>query len=156
MKRFTFLTCLVVASALSQAQHIVFSGAALGENFDTLSNSGTTNTWTNGSSPLVGWYLETITGSQEGNYRADNGALNSGGLYSYGAVGSGERALGALGSGTPQAVIFGFRVRNMPANRTRSAMTLNWLPPSIMPKEINSGSCTSTVRLVIFCKAIRT
>ncbi|MBI5707544.1 MAG: PEP-CTERM sorting domain-containing protein [Armatimonadetes bacterium] len=114
MSRRFFAISILAASALSQAQQLNFTGTILNENFNSLSSTGTTNSWTNGSSPLNGWYMETITGNQEANYRADTGASNSGALYSYGAsTTDNERALGALGSGTPQAVIFGFRVRNM-------------------------------------------
>lgn len=114
MSRRILAISFLAACALGQAQHLNFTGIILSENFNSLSATGTTNSWTNGSSPLNGWYMETVTGSQESNYRADTGGLNSGGLYSYGASSTdNERALGALGSGTPQAVAFGFRVRNM-------------------------------------------
>jgi len=67
---------------------IAYGGGAI-ENFDTLASSGTSSTLP------TGWYF--TTGNNLTSYAADDGSLNTAGnVYSYGASGSGERALGSL------------------------------------------------------------
>ncbi|MBS0569019.1 MAG: hypothetical protein JSS28_00270 [Proteobacteria bacterium] len=65
------------------------------QNFDSLANSGTAN---DASTLPAGWafYFNGTTTT----YRADNGGSNAGGIYSYGATGSNERAFGTLLSST--------------------------------------------------------
>jgi len=72
-------------------------GSPVTENFNTLANSGTTN-----STLPTGWYLTEQGGGARDNeqYGADTGGSNTGDIYSYGAAASTERALGALRSGT--------------------------------------------------------
>lgn len=67
------------------------------QDFDSLSNAGTTN-----ALALQGWLLnETGNGARDNEqYGADNGGSNAGDTYSYGATASTERALGSLQSGT--------------------------------------------------------
>src|SRR5690349_11089721 len=69
------------------------------ETFDTLSNvAGST---TNTALP-TGWYLTEGGGGARDNeqYAVDTGSSTTGDMYSYGAAGSTERALGELRSGT--------------------------------------------------------
>src|SRR5512145_1828650 len=63
------------------------------QDFNTLATSGTTNT-----TLPTGWYLTEQGGGARDNeaYGADNGASNTGDIYSYGSTGSDERAFGAL------------------------------------------------------------
>ena len=72
-------------------------GSPVSENFNSLANTGTTNT-----TLPTGWYITEQGGGARDNeqYGADNGASTTGDTYSYGATGSTERALGALRSGT--------------------------------------------------------
>ena len=89
------------------------TSSAYTQNFDSLSNTGTANTWTNNTT-LAGWYA-TFTGgsgSFPGTYRADDGTSNAGALYSYGTTSSTERALGSASSGTPGTVIYGVAFTN--------------------------------------------
>jgi uncharacterized protein len=99
---------LFIASALSIPirSYSVASGTpiiitALGtpvtENFDSLANSGTTNTLL-----PTGFALTESGGGARDNeqYGADNGGSTTGDTYSYGSTGSTERALGGLQSGT--------------------------------------------------------
>lgn len=67
------------------------------QNFDTLANSGTTNTLA-----IEGWALTESGGGARDNeqYGADTGGSNTGDTYSYGSAASTERALGGLQSGT--------------------------------------------------------
>jgi uncharacterized protein len=88
------------------------------QNFDTLPNSGT-NTWTDDST-LAGWYIARLsgTGTNAINLIADNGGSNTGSIYSYGATGTSDRALGSIASG---ATVPGFGVRFV--NNTGSTIT---------------------------------
>lgn len=83
---------LLLAAAPASAQ--VALGAldsAYTQNFNALPASGSSS-WSNNTT-LAGWYhARTGTGS---NVVADSGATNAGNLYSYGASGANERALGS-------------------------------------------------------------
>ncbi len=72
-------------------------GSAYTQDFNSLATSGTTNT-----SLPTGWFLTEQGGGARDNeaYGADNGGSNTGDIYSYGTTSSGERAFGALRSGT--------------------------------------------------------
>ena len=93
----SFLALTFPAHAIS----IAAAGSDYTQNFDGLATSGTTNTWANGVT-LPGWSLfrQPIPGSAIKTYSAGTGTSNDGSFYSYGATGSDERALGALGTGT--------------------------------------------------------
>jgi uncharacterized protein len=73
------------------------TGSPVSENFDSLANTGTTNT-----TLPAGWYLTEQGGGARDNeqYGADNGGSNTGDIYSYGATSTTERAFGALRSGS--------------------------------------------------------
>lgn len=75
------------------------------QNFDTLANSGTANTWTDDAT-IAGWYSTRIT------YSAGTGSSTTGALYSFGATSSTERALGSVASGTTGTVYYGARFVN--------------------------------------------
>jgi len=71
------------------------------QNFNSLASSGTSATWTNDLS-LPGWFLFRQPGSAPEaitTLRVNDGSSNTGSFYSYGTSGSGDRALGGLGSG---------------------------------------------------------
>jgi uncharacterized protein len=72
---------------------------AVTENFDTLSNTAGSTTNTNLPN---GWYITEGGGGARDNeaYAVDTGGSTTGDIYSYGAAGSTERALGQLRSGT--------------------------------------------------------
>jgi uncharacterized repeat protein (TIGR01451 family) len=74
-------------------------GAAYTQDFDTLSN--VTGSTTNNLA-ITGWFLTESGGGARDNeqYAVDTGGSNTGDMYSYGAAGSTERALGELRSGT--------------------------------------------------------
>lgn len=85
----------VSAHATAACVSLAALDSAHTENFDTLANSGTSNA---ASTLPTGWsfYFNASTTT----YRADNGGSNTGGIYSFGATGSNERAFGTLLSGT--------------------------------------------------------
>jgi hypothetical protein len=89
---------MLLASSVAWAQiSITPSSLTYTQDFNSLANTGTANTWTNNST-LPGW-LSTQT-----TYRAGTGSDNAGALYSFGVSGATERALGSVASGsaTPQ------------------------------------------------------
>lgn len=87
----------------SGAVSITTSGAS--ENFDSLANSGTSDVLPQG------WYFYESGGSHRTTYAADDGTVNSGNTYSYGAAGSSERALGSIASNTNKPQI-GAKLQN--------------------------------------------
>lgn len=75
------------------------------QNFDSLATAGTTNPFINNVT-LDGWYSNRTV------YIADAGTSNTGGMHSYGITGTVERALGSVGSGTANPVLYGVRMSN--------------------------------------------
>lgn len=80
------------------------------QSFDTLPASGSA-TWVNNST-VPGWF-HARTGSGT-TIVADTGASNAGNLYSYGASGGSDRALGSIGSGNAAvgSLFWGVRLQN--------------------------------------------
>src|SRR6188472_2100176 len=78
---------------------LVTPGAAVTQNFDTLSNTAgsTTNVLT-----IPGWFMTETGGGARDNeqYGVDTGGSTTGDTYSYGAAAATDRALGGLRSGT--------------------------------------------------------
>src|SRR3954467_8502072 len=74
-------------------------GLAYTQNFDTLSNTAGSTT---NSLAINGWFMTESGGGARDNeqYAVDTGGSTTGDMYSYGAAGSTERALGQLRSGT--------------------------------------------------------
>jgi len=86
-------TATMSASAINLTDTSLYS-----ENFSSLANAGTGNAWNNDST-IPGWHLYQSTGAAITTYNAGTGSSGTGSFYSFGAVGSAERALGGLGSG---------------------------------------------------------
>ncbi len=80
------------------------SGVAYTQDFNTLASSGASVT---NALAIEGWeILETGTSARRNDqYAVDNGGSNAADIYSYGATGSTDRALGQLRSGTLVATI---------------------------------------------------
>jgi hypothetical protein len=93
------LVGLTARPAMAQCVSLTTLGSAATQNFDTLSNvaASTTNNLT-----ITGWFLTESGGGARDNeqYAVDTGGSTTGDMYSYGAAGSTERALGQLRSGT--------------------------------------------------------
>ncbi|MFZ2875698.1 MAG: hypothetical protein WAZ94_14580 [Phycisphaerales bacterium] len=87
---------------------IVYSGGTISENFDTLPIANVTGVFsatigTQAAIPgLTTWSGAKIAGSggTATNFVANDGTSNSGAMFSMGLAGNGERALGALASGS--------------------------------------------------------
>lgn len=88
------------------------------QNFNTLANTGTANTWTDDST-LNGWYSNRTT------YRAATGSDNTGALYSFGSAAATERALGSVASGGTGTILYGIRFVNNTGS-TVSSLTVNY------------------------------
>ena len=89
---------------------VVMSRGNYSQNFDSLLNSGTANPWLDGGT-LQGWYASQQSGSLS-TYRADPGSVNNGALYSYGSVGSTDRALGSIGANSVGGFAYGVLFSN--------------------------------------------
>ncbi len=103
------LTLLAVTSALPSAYAKPTGAQSLStpytQNFNSLTNTGTSNPWTNDST-LAGWYSNRTV------YIGDAGTSSSGGLHSYGITNTTERALGSVGSGSAATILYGVRLKN--------------------------------------------
>lgn len=106
------------------------------QNFDGLPASGTA-TWSNNST-LPGWFqARTGTGM---TIVADTGLGNGGNLYSYGASGDADRALGSIGSGNAAAGDFywGVRLQN------HTGGTITSLDVAYTGEQWRNGGATGT------------
>ncbi|MBP9663810.1 MAG: DUF11 domain-containing protein, partial [Pyrinomonadaceae bacterium] len=79
---------------------ISYTGTTYSQNFDSLASSGSGVAWTNDTT-IPGWFLyaQPAPGTAITTYNADSGTSSAGSFYSFGSSGSGERALGGLGTG---------------------------------------------------------
>jgi hypothetical protein len=95
MKRI-LLSILVLPFILSAQVQMNSSSGSYSQNFNTLSATTSSTTWTD-NSVIPNWYAQR-TSIGPYNYAANTGSSSSGGLYSYGSAGSNDRALGTIGS----------------------------------------------------------
>lgn len=102
------MTKILLASALPllalslTPAHAAVSVGSVGfsytQDFDSLTTSTTAVPWVNDST-LPGWSLFTSTLADAPTILGGNGSANTGSFYSFGATGSGDRALGGTASG---------------------------------------------------------
>jgi uncharacterized protein len=103
------LASVVVVSTTVLAQvSLTATGTPVTQNFDTLSATGST-TWANNST-LTGWYA-TATAAVT-SYTASIGDGTAGVLYSYGAAGNSDRALGAQPTTAAGGFFYAVRLAN--------------------------------------------
>lgn len=98
MRKFYFFIGLLLLSINSlTAQTISLTSGTYTQDFNTLLNTGTTNTLS-----INGWLMTETGGGARDNeqYAGDNGGSNTGDTYSYGTTSSTDRAIGGLRSGT--------------------------------------------------------
>lgn len=88
------LLSLLYSSAVA-AVSVTGTNFTYSQNFNSLASAGTVP-WAN-ESTIAGWSLFTSTLAPPATYRADIGNQDIGSFTSYGASGSSERALGAIG-----------------------------------------------------------
>lgn len=102
--------CLLFAfSGVSWGQVNMTTTSSYSQDFNTLANSGSNNTWTDNST-ISSWYWQTESSST--GYNASTGSSNSGKRYSFGATSSSDRAMGSIGSGSPDDIAWGVLLRN--------------------------------------------
>ena len=90
------LVLLAGSAGGAQAAVTLIGTGVHSNNFDTLANSGQTN-----SSGLAGWEFQELGTSGNGTYFATNGGENSGNTFSLGSTGSTDRAFGGLTHDNP-------------------------------------------------------
>ena len=89
------------------------------QNFNSLASSGTSNTWTNGTT-LNGWYARnTANVSDYTTYRAGTGSSSTTGLYSFGTA-AGDRALGTLNQNASGDIAYGVLFENNSGSTVQS------------------------------------
>ncbi|MCU0634009.1 MAG: hypothetical protein MUE41_03965 [Gemmatimonadaceae bacterium] len=93
---------LVVLTSSSAVAQVAFTGAPVTQNFNSLPSTGT--------SPFAG--LLPGWASSQGDLVAGTGSSNTGALYSFGATGSTDRALGSVASGGTGTIAFGLWLTN--------------------------------------------
>jgi hypothetical protein len=90
-------------------------GTPITQNFDSLANTGATNTWTDNTT-LPGWYSQFAASSANPTtYAADTGSSSAGEIYSFGIAGAHpvtDRALGSIASNGTGAIYNGLRLSN--------------------------------------------
>jgi predicted extracellular nuclease len=119
--RGTFMAAINLSSSYSQ-------------NFDSLLNSGTNNTWTDDST-IDGWYSNRTV------YLAGTGSNNAGALYSFGSASTTDRALGSVASGGTNTIFYGVRFLN------NTAKTINSLNINYVGEQWRNGGNTTPQQL---------
>jgi len=112
------------------------------QNFDSLPSVGTTS-WIDDST-LPGWEAQRSATNTPLTIVSTNGGSLTGGLYSFGATGSTDRALGSVGSGGSGAIAWGAAFRN----DTGGLLSFTWL--SFTGEQWRSGGTTSAAQTVSF------
>lgn len=104
MLRYATLALGVLAlPALASASFSLSTSTPYVQNFDTLPSTGTSTTWTDNTT-LAHW------ASNRATINVNTGSGTTGGLYSFGAASSSDRALGSLGSGSANPVTYAVRL----------------------------------------------
>ncbi|HOX56770.1 MAG TPA: immunoglobulin domain-containing protein [Candidatus Paceibacterota bacterium] len=121
MKRTLLLVILTAAllnagsfiyTASAQISIISLPGGSYSQTFDSLANSGADNPWVDNTT-LTGWYAWTNNPTAVAlTYAASTGTGTKAQMYSCGASGSTERALGSIASSTSSALAYGVRFVN--------------------------------------------
>lgn len=106
----TMLACgLAPSNAQAAPAEMADVPGGYSQNFDALPGSGTVNVFTDDST-IPGVYAQR--GSGASNIRATTGSTTPGDLYSFGAAGESERALGSIGSGSTGDFAYGVQLQN--------------------------------------------
>ncbi|MFD1143105.1 cellulose binding domain-containing protein [Larkinella insperata] len=112
--RLYFLFGLLLLTAFKTVAQVSLTSNSLTytQDFNSLATAGTANAWANNMT-LTGWL------SNRAVLIAGTGSGNTGGLYSFGAASTAERALGSVASGSANPVLYGLVL----ANSTGRAIT---------------------------------
>lgn len=113
MKKKIF-SILLVLPLISIGQISMNVAGSYNQNFNTLSNSGNDNSWTDNST-ITNWFSQrSVLGAV--TYNAGIGSSNIGKTYSFGATADVERALGGVSSGTYGNISHGVLLQNTSNN----------------------------------------
>jgi hypothetical protein len=82
---------VAITAPSSSSTYLMSLGVAYSQNFDSLANTGTTNTFL-----PAGWALSESGNNANTSYAAGDGSSNSGNTWSYGSTSSTDRAFGGL------------------------------------------------------------
>jgi hypothetical protein len=91
---------------------INLSAGTYRQDFNTLTSSPSGNTNWADDTTLSSWYVSQSHVGSITNYRVSAGSSTGSGLYSFGASGDTNRALGSMAGGTPVDIAFGVRFTN--------------------------------------------
>src|SRR4051812_33144423 len=82
-----FLLTIITFPAAAQVS-LTTLGTPSTQNFDSLASTGT-NTWTDNTTPLAGWYSQfSLQAANPITYVAGTGSSATGALYSFGVAGT--------------------------------------------------------------------
>jgi uncharacterized protein len=117
IKTVFYFAVLLVSSASSVWADISYTsnGQVVTQDFNSLGTAGAS--WTDDST-VAGWFSNRTT------YLADNGSSSAGELFSYGATGNSERAIGSVAHTVGQ-IQFGIRLTNNTGN-TMTKLTVTY------------------------------
>ncbi|MBS4063226.1 MAG: SprB repeat-containing protein, partial [Chitinophagaceae bacterium] len=102
-------SCVVVTPPVTQTYT---------QNFNTLANTGSTNTWTDNST-IANWYTNRTI------YIASTGTGTAGALYSFGTA-AGDRALGSITSGSVPEILAAVKITNT-TGQTVTSVSVNYV-----------------------------
>src|SRR5260370_25621770 len=115
-----FSRVLFLANEVSAQISIGGNGFTYSQNFNTLSSTSGSHTWTNNST-LPGWYAANLVNGLVGNYQTDDGSSTiCPTLYSFGTSSSSDRALGSLNRNVDGDVVYGALFQNNIARQINS------------------------------------
>lgn len=107
-----FMIVFMLFVHLSSAQVNMTVTGSYTQNFNSLSQSGSSNNFTNNST-ISSWYIQRESGNANPNsYAASTGSSSSGSFYSFGSSGNSDRALGQVPSGSTNDMAIGLLLRN--------------------------------------------
>lgn len=124
MKKLLQALCLLffAGNLYAQQEINITGGLAYSQNFDMLANTAATQCTVvdfPAPSPLpTNWLYTAVEDGRDATAAAPkwggacDGSGVSGSVSSYGAIGATERALGSIGSGTPESQYWGIRLKN--------------------------------------------
>jgi hypothetical protein len=107
-----FMIVFMLFVHLSSAQVNMTVTGSYTQNFNSLSQSGSSNNFTNNST-ISSWYIQRESGNANPNsYAASTGSSGGGSFYSFGSSGNSDRALGQVPSGSTNDMAIGLLLRN--------------------------------------------
>jgi len=125
---------------------IAMSGGMYSQSFDSLANNGTP-AWTDNST-LPGWYIsKSVAPNDVTSYAAGTGSSGTGAIYSFGASGSNERALGSVASGTPGNFAYGVRFTNDTGSVQSTITVFYTATPTRRSSRFRIGSAAVRLRI---------